>query len=235
MSIIGTLSEKPWLTPGLPDAAREIEEPRAWDKGVGVGVFLAVVTILFTLLTSAYLMRAWFHEALGHGRSDWFPVGEPPLIWFNTGLLLASSLVFHAGWRSALAGDAARLRLALAAGGLLGFAFLVGQYALWREYLATGYQLSWVPAICSSGSNPFTDPAPPVIQSGNPALAFLFLIAGFHALHIIGGLVAWGVVARRAFAGAAPRTVARGAQLCARYWHFMLLVWLAMMVLFVAT
>jgi len=35
--------------------------------------------------------------------------------------------------------------------------------------------------------------------------------------------------------GAAPAAVARATELCARYWHFLLAVWLAMLALFLAT
>jgi len=52
----------------------------------------------------------------------------------------------------------------------------------------------------------------------NPANSFFYLITGLHALHVAGGLMV-AVGARRSQAGI---------QLCARYWHFMLALWLAM-------
>ncbi len=56
---------------------------------------------------------------------------------------------------------------------------------------------------------------------GNPANSFFYLITGLHGLHVIGGLVAavW----------AAGRMTA--IQLCARYWHFLLGLWLVMFAL----
>jgi cytochrome c oxidase subunit 3 len=70
--------------------------------------------------------------------------------------------------------------------------------------------------------------------SVNPASAFFTLICAFHGLHVVGGLAAWMLAGRRLLAGAAPEA-ARAVQLCARYWEFMLLVWLVMMGLFVST
>lgn len=52
----------------------------------------------------------------------------------------------------------------------------------------------------------------------NPANSFFYLITGLHALHVAGGL---------AVAAGARRGKA-SVQLCARYWHFMLALWLAM-------
>lgn len=237
MSVFATLAEKPWLTAGpgadrRPDAA----ECDGWDKGVGLGVFLAVVTVLFTLITSAYLMRMGLHSGiLGHAGTDWYPLGEPPLLWFNTAILAASSLAFHWAFGAAQAGKGGTLRAEIALGGLLGLAFLIGQYALWRHYDQSGYVLASSLAVCTAGAfDPLALPIPES-RSGNPAIAFFYLISGVHGLHILGGLVAWGVTARRVLGGGAPRAAARAVQLCARYWHFMLLVWLAMLALFAAT
>ena len=237
MSVFTTLADKPWLTSGPEVDLRTPTQDggRGWDRGVGLGVFLVIVTVLFTLITSAYLMRMGLHSGiLGHAGSDWYPLGEPALLWFNTGLLVASSFAFHAAWRGAVAGRGAAARWGTGIGGVLGLAFLIGQLALWQQYQESGYVMAASIAVCTTG---LTDPlAIPVPQSrsGNPAIAFFYLISGLHGLHILGGLAAWGLTARRIFTGA-PQAAARAVQLCARYWDFMLLVWLAMLALFVAT
>lgn len=238
MSILAILSEKPWLTPGLSDSdlAQPAERLDGWDKGIGLGVFLGVVTILFVLMTSAYLMRMGVHgEFEEHVGSDWYPLGEPLLLWFNTGLLVASSLAFHLAVEGAEAGARGLLRAGTIAGGVLGIAFLVGQIILWRHYDASGYALAASLALCSTDTYDPLTLAIPQSRSGSPALAFFYLISGMHALHILGGLAAWGVTARRIFDSATPTQMARPAQLCARYWDFMLLVWLIMLGLFVLT
>src|SRR5690349_18217063 len=113
MSLLGALTEKPWLTPGLSDAARAKpdEQPHGWDKGVGLGVFLLIVTVLFTLITSAYLMRMGLHGGgLGHTGSDWHQFGEPPLLWINTFTLAGSSLAFVGALRAAREGRSTAVR-----------------------------------------------------------------------------------------------------------------------------
>lgn len=236
--MLSALSDKPWLTAG-PDAdPRPVAEEKqgGWDKGIGLAVFLAVVTILFMLITSAYVMRMGLHSgALGHAGSDWYPLGEPPLLWANTGILAASSLSFAWALRGARSGNSGALRMGTLLGGLLGIAFLIGQLALWRQYQESGYALAASIAVCTAGAiDPLALPIPET-RSGNPAIAFFYLISGLHGIHILGGLVAWAVTARRIFGETAPHAAARAVQLCARYWHFMLLVWLAMLALFVVT
>ncbi len=238
MSIIGALTEKPWLNPGLDAAALAHPEERTggWDRGVGLGVFFVVVTMLFLLVTTAYLMRMGLHQGiLGHAGSDWYRLGEPPLLWFNTGLLVVSSLAFHGAGAAARRDDGRNVRIFMIAGGLLGIAFLIGQLALWRHYHESGYAMAATIGYCVTGlTDPLALPVPQT-RSGNPAIAFFYLITGLHGLHILGGLAAWGLTARRVFGGGAAAGAARTVQLCARYWHFMLLVWLIMLGLFVST
>ncbi|MDM4766478.1 bb3-type cytochrome oxidase subunit III [Pelomonas sp. SE-A7] len=60
-----------------------------------------------------------------------------------------------------------------------------------------------------------------VLPVGNPAGSFLYLLTAMHGLHVVGGLGGWWV-ARRA-GGEAWRL-----RLLARYWHFLLGVWLVL-------
>ena len=49
-----------------------------------------------------------------------------------------------------------------------------------------------------------------------------------HGLHIIGGLVALGRAAVRLGYGAEAAAARASIELCATYWHFLLLVWLVL-------
>ena len=62
-----------------------------------------------------------------------------------------------------------------------------------------------------------------VVVTGNPAASFFYVLTALHGLHVSGGLVAWGVTLR----GEASPSRWRIA-LCARYWHLLLAVWLAL-------
>jgi cytochrome c oxidase subunit 3 len=58
--------------------------------------------------------------------------------------------------------------------------------------------------------------------AGNPVASFFYLLTALHALHVAGGLVAWAWVLR------SPEPAAWRLALCARYWHFLLGVWVAL-------
>src|SRR4051794_36135133 len=73
------LTAKPWLEQG-EIGGRARPQPAA---KIGLGVFLAVVGSLFALVISAYSMRM--------SLTDWRQMPLPPVLWFNTGVLVLSS------------------------------------------------------------------------------------------------------------------------------------------------
>lgn len=214
MTFLRALTEKPWLTPGLNarTAADEVSARGRSDAGTGLGVFLGVVTILFMLISAAYLMRMGTHGAMGHGGGDWVSLRKPPLLWVNTALLILSSLAWEAARDGVRKANMIRLRAGLAGGGVLAILFIAGQILVWRQLQASG---SFLP--------------------GNPALAFFYLITALHGLHLIGGIAVWGRTVARLLDGRSIATVAQPVRLCARYWHFLLLVWLVMFGLLLMT
>lgn len=131
---------------------------------------------------------------------DWRPLPFVPWqLWLSSALLLAASAAWEAAWRAARRHGTAVLRTAYALACACSLAFLVSQLWAWRAMDAARLTLD-----------------------ASPANSFFYLITGLHGLHVIGGLVvaAW---ARREL-GRNSVTI----ELCARYWHFLLGLWLAM-------
>lgn len=230
MSIFADLTEKPWLTPGLG-----VERPERSTAAVGLGVFLGVVTVLFSLLTLAYLMRMGIHgPVVDEGGHDWRPVTEPPLLWFNTGVLILTSLAWHGAHRVARRGETAALRAWLIAVGALTLIFLIGQITVWKQLQAAGYFMSIRPGLCGIDWSAADQPLHHFL-TGNPAVAFFYVITALHGLHLLGGLLFWGRATAGAFENEGTAVLAPRIGLCARYWHFLLLVWLIMFGLFLMT
>ena len=72
---------------------------------LGLGVFLAVVGCLFALFASAYFMRMEL--------SDWRSPPLPGVLWFNTAILVLSSVALHIAVLAARKDQPDTLRLAL--------------------------------------------------------------------------------------------------------------------------
>jgi hypothetical protein len=62
-----------------------------------------------------------------------------------------------------------------------------------------------------------------------------FMITGFHGLHLIGGLTVWGRTTVKVLGGSPAAEVRLSVDLCAVYWHFLLLVWLVMFAVLLST
>ena len=91
---------------------------------------------------------------------------------------------------------------------MLTIGFIFGQLEVWRQMAGEGYYLY-----------------------NNPANSFFYVLTGIHGLHILGGLWVWTRASFRVWSGTDPEEVRLSVELCAVYWHFLLLVWLVLFAL----
>jgi cytochrome c oxidase subunit III len=187
------LAAKPWLEEGVIADVRGESAPAK----IGLGVFLAVVGSLFALFISAYSYRM--------NMADWQALPVPRLLWFNTGVLVMSSVALQWAHVAARRDDMDGVIVGLCAGAAFAVTFLVGQLLAWQQLNVAGYFLA-----------------------SNPANSFFYLITAAHGLHLIGGLVALGRTTAKVWRGAEMSQVRLSVELCAIYWHFLLLIWLAL-------
>lgn len=136
---------------------------------------------------------------------DWRPLPAPKLLWLNTGVLILSSVALQKAQLAAGRGEIDGVRVSLFAGGVFTIAFLVGQLMAWRQLTVAGYFLAT-----------------------NPASTFFYLLTAVHGLHLLGGMVALGRTTAKAWCGFEMEQARLGVELCAMYWHFLLLVWLVL-------
>jgi cytochrome c oxidase subunit 3 len=196
------LTAKPWLEEGAPIGMPGMSTTSLPASKVGLGVFLAVVSALFVLLISAYAMRM--------PAGDWLPLPLPRVLWFNTAMLILSSVALYSAQRAARQGWIEGVRGGVLTGGVTALLFLIGQLLAWRQLTAEGFFLA-----------------------ANPANAFFYLMTALHGLHVAGGLVALGHTGARVWDDDQQemRDASLSVELCATYWHFLLIVWIALLFL----
>jgi cytochrome c oxidase subunit 3 len=192
------LAAKPWLEEGVAADLREHSTSFLPPAKIGLGVFLAVVGSLFALFISAYSMRM--------NMVDWRAVPVPGLLWFNSAVLVVSSVALHWAHVAARRNDMDGVIVGLCAGGASAITFLVGQLLVWQQLSVAGYFLA-----------------------SNPANSFFYMITAAHGLHLMGGLVALGRTTAKVWRGAEMTEVRLSVELCAIYWHFLLVVWLVLL------
>jgi cytochrome c oxidase subunit III len=194
------LADKPWLEKGVIDDHRTVGASSLPAAKIGLGVFLAVVGALFALFVSAYIMRM---ELV-----DWRALPVPPVLWFNTFVLVLSSAALQWAQRAARRDQRDDVLTGLLAGSISAVIFLIGQLLAWQQLSAAGY-----------------------VPTANPANGFFYLITATHGLHLLGGLVALGRTTTKAWRGVDVSSLRLSVELCTMYWHFLLLVWLIMLAL----
>ena len=192
------LMAKPWLEEGPIDDFSGTGAVSLPAAKLGLGVFLAVAGSLFALFVSAYSMR----QSLG----DWRALPVPKLLWFNTGVLVLSSLALQWAHLAARRNDLEGIMVGLLSGGVSALVFLVGQLLAWQQLGAAGYFLA-----------------------SNPANTFFYLLTAVHGLHLMGGLAALGRTTAKVWRSTDVAEVRLSVELCTIYWHFLLLVWLVLL------
>ena len=195
---------KPWLTEGTKVDLRDDIGATGPSAKTALLIFLAVVTSLFSLFTSAYFMRM----AVG----DWRPLDEPDLLWFNTLLLILGSISIHWCASAAANSNPTVVKISLIATGIFTSSFIFFQLTAWQQLVDGGYYLQ-----------------------SNPANAFFYLFTGLHGLHLLGGLIVWLKTTIRTFSGAGEEQIRLSVELCRTYWHFLLVVWVALFGLLLST
>jgi cytochrome c oxidase subunit 3 len=156
--------------------------------------------MLFAGLSSAYIVL--------RGVPGWQSITVPSLAWVNTVVLLASSVAIEFARRGVQKDQQNVMKQWLWVTAILGCAFLVGQFFVWRQLVDAGVYLST-----------------------NLHGGFFYVLTGAHGLHLMGGLFGLAFVVRAAFAQRLTAADHEPLKVWALYWHFMDVVWLYLFLL----
>ena len=143
------------------------------------------------------------------GQATWQEIRIPQLFWYSTIAIVLSSLAIRLSLRAFKGREMQKYRLLIAVTFALGIVFIVLQYF--------GFQQMWASGIKLTGSG---------------AGQFIYVIAGFHALHVLGGIIALMIIFIKAFTGKVKTYTSLPIEIAGTYWHFVDILWLYLMVFF---
>lgn len=180
-------------------------DSRANRYRIGMWVGLASIAMMFTSLSSAYIVRSGT-------AADWLPLRIPRVMYFSTALILISSVTIEIARRKLKQSFAEAYSKYLLLTGILGLAFLSSQFISWRQLASQG-----------------------IYVSTHPHSSFFYLLTGAHGVHIAGGLLALGFLwLRSRRQSEEPGFVAKKqatADAVSIYWHFMDALWIYLFLL----
>ena len=205
-SFFKLISQKPWETSqAILDNQHDGKTLAVSKAKLGVRTVMVVSTVIFSLFVISYSDRMLIH--------DWRSLSEPWLLWVNTMILVLTSVIFHKTKLLAENNEFEKTKNILLVVGFLTFAFITGQLLVWQYFVNLGQ-----------------------FASTNPANAFFYVLTALHSLHVLGGLYFWAKVTTKLFKGNYNVSkIKHNIELCAMYWHFLLIVWFVLFGLMVAT
>ncbi|MBZ5661841.1 MAG: heme-copper oxidase subunit III [Acidobacteriia bacterium] len=171
---------------------------RAYFTALQLG--LAAIVMFFMALASSYIVR----RGLG---LDWQRTPLPPVLWFNTVVLLTSSVTIVVARKKLEGGEREAFRSWWWVTTGLGLLFLAGQIIAWRQLAAAG-----------------------MLLSTNPSSSFFYLLTAAHGAHLAGGIFSLFYVTFRNWKRSRI-SQATAAELTSIYWHFMDGLWIFLLVL----
>lgn len=190
-------------------------------------VALAGIAMLFAGLTSAYVVR--------QAQGNWRSYHLPHVFWISTIVIVLSSVTFILGLRAFKQRAIPKFKLLITTTLILGLLFgalqFWGFYELYQQPQTVVFDgaVQYVNANGVKQENIY-----PVRVDGNPSESFLFIIAGLHLLHILGGIVALAIVFFRAFRKQVKVYSTTGLEITGVYWHFVDILWIYLFVFFLA-
>lgn len=169
----------------------------------GIIVVMCASVMTFGAFLSAMVIRRGLSN-------DWHRFPLPKILWYNTVVLLLSSVAIDVARRMLRKGKRNWFTPLWTLGSVLGTLFLIGQFIAWNQLAARGVYLV-----------------------GNPSGAFFHVMTWAHAAHVVGALLAVYYVeflALKYELGTRGRSWVSASSL---FWHFLDVLWLGIMALFV--
>ena len=172
---------------------------------IGMWVGLAAILMMFTALTSAYIVRA-------ASSNDWRPIAMPQILLVSTALIIASSGTLELARRKLKARLESTYLRWLVLTTVLGIGFVTSQLLAWRQLVRQG-----------------------VYVASNPHSSFFYLLTATHGVHLMGGLIALVyLLLRTRPTGRDEQALTKQhavADAVTLYWHFMDGLWIYLFLL----
>lgn len=172
---------------------------------IGMWVGLASVAMMFTSLSSAYIVRS-------ASANDWIAIPLPPVLLASTALIIGSSVTLEVARRKLKAALSGPYTKWLSLTVLLGIGFLVAQVFAWRQLAKQG-----------------------IYVASHPHSSFFYLLTGAHAVHLVGGLLGlaflWLGSRRHVIEKTLISKRKAATDAVSIYWHFMDALWIYLFLL----
>jgi cytochrome c oxidase subunit 3 len=167
--------------------------------------------ILWVGIGSIIMMFAGLTSAyiVKREQPGWTSYTTPIAFYYSTAVMLISSLTIYLAGKSFVERRIVRYKKLVAATAIMGMIFIILQYLGFRHLWVTGTTLH-----------------------GSGAGQFLYIIAGLHALHVFGGVIALLTLWVKSRNTRIRSYNAVPVDVVSTYWHFVDLLWIYLFIFF---
>jgi len=229
MNFFKKLGEKPWLTQTNSGGDfYPFEVTDYFPAKTALKFFIAVISLFFLLFTITFISRSQYADFQALAGEPWLPFYQPVQLWVNTFLLVLASFSLHSASyfideKNAYSQEKMEtnalfikrskyLIISLALSVIFSLAFVIGQVNVWLKLNALGFSIN-----------------------SNPANSYFYILTALHAIHLLGGLLALFRVVHLYKEKTRLDSLKKNLKLCAWYWHFLLMLWGFLFLLFTAS
>lgn len=159
---------------------------------------------LWLFMASVLMLFASWTSAyiVRQAEGNWMFFDLPVLFYYSTVLIVISSVTMQLGYFAAKKNNLQRVTTLVTITAVLGLLFLVAQVLGWSQLVNNS-----------------------VYFVGNPSGSFVYVITGFHGLHIISALIFLLIVLKSASEKRIHSGNLAQIEMCATYWHFLGFLW----------
>ncbi len=198
---------------------------------IGMWLFLVSLGMLFTASMLGYALIRVSNSELAFGS-----VTLPKSLWVSTLLMLAGSVTIHQALLAVRRERHDAFRIWLTATIVFAALFVIVQTPAMIQLMDRHVQMMKIWDAQQQNAVPAALPAPKEYSADEriggtrsvPFYALVMVLILVHALHVVGGIVALGLVAHGAIKGKYDHEHYAGVQNCVLYWHFLDIVWIVM-------
>ena len=165
-------------------------------------VAIASILMMFAGLTSAFIVKS--------NQTGWRTFILPKIFWVSTIVIMASSITMQMAVKTFRNRNMQQYRLLLGITFALGIGFVISQILGFTELWASNVQL----------------------KGASGAGQFFYAIAGLHAVHVIGGVIALLIIFFKSIAGSTKSYNTVPVEVMSTYWHFVDGLWIYLMIFF---
>jgi cytochrome c oxidase subunit 3 len=166
---------------------------------------------MWIAIASIIMMFAGFTSAyiVKREQPGWTTFDIPRAFWYSTAVILFSSLTVQMALQAFKEREMRKYRNLITVTVVLGIAFIALQLL--------GFLQIWKSGVTLSGSG---------------AGQFLYVIAGLHVLHVLGGVIALIVMFVKAFTARTRIYNSVPIEVASTYWHFVDVLWIYLFIFF---